>query len=141
MVYEDVGRHVASAGGFDRAAVPLGIYVAWLANHHLLNEDFCERIGDLLTRVRFREVTGSELAVAGCGGVLESAQLSPEGESFTREYYARYLDDMRAEFGTDPYLVEDDWDHYDRMARRLTAALMRFRGVTRPWWRRWAFWR
>ncbi len=141
MVYDDVGRHVARAGGFDRASVPLGIYVAWLANHQLLSDGFCDRVGELLTRVRFREVTGSELALAGCGGVLESAQLNAEGESFTSHYYGRYLDDFRAEFGMDPYSVKDDWDHYDRMARRLTAALMRFRAPARPWWQRWLFWR
>lgn len=142
MVHDDVGRHLAAAGSFERAAVPLGMYVAWLANHHLLSTSFAEQSAALVTRVRMRDVTGSELAVAGCGGVLESAHLNPEGEAFTARYYPGYLDDFRAEFGDDPYAVKDDWTHYDRIAPRLTRALMRFRGQApaggrKPWWRFW----
>ncbi|MEQ8857124.1 MAG: hypothetical protein RIC56_00620 [Pseudomonadales bacterium] len=128
MVFDDVGRHVAQAGGFDRAAVPLGMYLAWLANHQLLSAAFSERAATLITRLRFREITGSELLVAGCGGVLDAAHLSPEGEAFTTRYFPGFYAEFRREFGADPYAVEDDWDHYDRMARRLTGAFMAFRG-------------
>jgi len=149
IVYDDVGLHLEAASSFDRAAVPLGMYLAWCANHQLLSETLAEHAAGLVMRVRFREITGSELAVAGCAGVLAAEHLSTEGRAFTEHYYPSYLDEFRAEFGSDPYAVEDDWDHYDRIAPRLTRALMRFRqqadddgaagsGGGKPsWWKIW----
>ena len=142
-VHDDVARHLAEAGTFERAAVPLGMYVGWLAQHHLLSDALSEAAGSLVTRVRYREITGSELALSGCGGVLESQHLNAEGQAFTEHYYPRYLDEFREEFGGDPYAVADDWDHYDRISPRLTRALMRFRGhgtaqaPRRAWWKFW----
>jgi len=143
LVIDDVGRHLPAAGSFDRAAVPLGMFVAWLAQHQLLSEALCEAAGSLVTRVRFREITGSELLLSGCGGALEAEHLSAEGLAFTEHYYERYLDDFRNVFGADVYAVRDDWDHYDRLAPAITAALMGFRGRGRrraaeeKWWKFW----
>jgi hypothetical protein len=127
-IFDDIGLHLEQARSFDRAVVPLGMYLAWCANHQLLSESLAERAADLVMRVRFREITGSELAVAGCAGVMAAEHLSGEGRAFTEHYYPGYLDEFRAEFGADPYAVRDDWDHYDRIAPKLTRALMRFRG-------------
>jgi hypothetical protein len=144
MVHDDVGRHLAQAGSFDRAAVPLGMYVAWLAQHQLLSEALTEAAATLVTRVRYREITGSELAMSGCSGVLAEEHLSPEGQAFTAQYYPGYMDEFRRVFGDDPYAVADDWAHYDRIAPRLTRALMLFRGhrttrtARRPWWKLWS---
>lgn len=126
--FDDLGRHLAAAGSIDRAAVPLGMYLAWCANHQLLSPALQDHAGTLVLRVRFREVTGSELLVAGCGGCLGAEHLDAEGRAFTEAYYGRYLDDFRSIFGADPYGVRDDWDHYDRIAPLLTRQLMSFRG-------------
>ena len=143
-VLDDVGRHLPEAGSFDRAAVPLGMYVAFLAQHGLLSDALQERVGELVTRVRYREITGSELLIAGCGGGLADEHLNAEGLAFTRTFLADFLDVFRETFGADIYAVADDWDHYDRLAPRLTAALMAFRGDERasldrgrPWWKFW----
>jgi hypothetical protein len=141
---DDVGRHLPEAGSFERAAVPLGMYVAFLAQHGLLSDTLQDRAAGLVTRVRFREVTGSELLIAGCGGGLEAGHLNDEGRAFSRAFIADYLDVFRDTFGPDIYAVPDDWAHYDRLAPRLTAALMKFRGEGRgpgddrsPWWKFW----
>ena len=93
-------------------------------------------------RVRFRDATGSELAVAGCDGVLRPEHFNSEGRSFTEAGYADYLDDYRKVFGDAAYEVKDDWDNYDRIAPVLTRRLMSFRnhGSTeggRSWWKFW----
>lgn len=145
MIFDDVGNHLGEAGSYDRAAVPLGMYLAWCANHQLLSDAVSRHAADLIMRVRVREVTGSEFAVAGLGGRLDAASLNPEGLAFTQHYYPGYLADFRDEFGHDPYAVRDDWTNYDRIARRLTRALMGYRGVVpaggagrhgrrRRWW-------
>lgn len=150
-VLDDLSRHLPAAGSIDRAAVPLGMYLAWCANHQLLSGELQGQAAALVLRVRFREITGSELLVAGCGGSLAAEHLSVEGRAFSETYYHRYLDDFRETFGADPYGVEDDWEHYDRIAPLLTRRLMSFRSVSddgkaagaaeqrggRKWWKFW----
>ena len=142
VVYDELDRHLPLAGSIDRAAVPMGMYMAWCANHQLLSDALQDQASNLVLRIRFREATGSELALAGCGGVLRPEHFNREGRSFTEARYADYLADYRVVFGDEPYAVKDDWDHYDRIAPVLTRRLMSFRndGSTdggRSWWKFW----
>jgi len=148
MIHDDVSRHLAEARSFDRAAVPLGLYLAWCTNLQLLSASLTDAAADLVMRVRFREITGAELLIVGCAGVLTDEHLNDEGRRFTAAYFPRYLDDFVAVFGDDPYGVRDDWANYDRIAPLLTRKLMALRrdadgprnGVVvradRSWWRR-----
>jgi len=140
MIYDALDHHLAAAGSIERAAVPMGMYLAWCANLQLVSARLAQDAEQLLLRVRFREVTGSELLVAGCAGELHSRWLSEGGQRFTDEYYPRYLGDFAAVFGADIYAVKDDWDHYDRIAAVLTRHYMH--GVNEPggggkWWKFW----
>jgi hypothetical protein len=140
LIYDDLSRHLAAAGSIERAAVPMGMYLAWCANLQLVSRRLVEEAEQLLLRVRYREVTGSELLVAGCAGELHSRWLSEEGRRFTNQYYPRYLDDFAAVFGGDVYDVKDDWAHYDEIAAVLTRAYMsrtRGRQPGRKWWKFW----
>jgi len=128
MIHDDLARHLPAARSFDRAAVPLGMYVGWCANLQLLSASLERAAGGLVMRVRYREITGAELLVGGCGGVLSDEHLNDEGRSFTAAYLPRYLDAFRATFGGDPYDVKDAWAHYDLIAPVLTRELMAFRG-------------
>lgn len=147
MIHDDLARHFALAGSFERAAVPLGMYVAWCANLQLLGGELTA--SPLLLRVRYREITGAELVVAGCGGELRDAHLNAEGRAFTGDYFEDFYPEFAACFAVAPddiYRVPDDWEHYDRLAPRLTARLMAFRadggvasaeaGQRGGWWNR-----
>jgi hypothetical protein len=147
LSYDAIDHHLAMAGSFDRAAIPLGMYVAWCANLGLLSQPFADQYHDLVMRVRYREVKGSELLVAGCGGELHPEHLNPAGRVFTEGYYPRYLDDFRSTFPGDIYLLEDNWDHYDQIASVITRVYMgpesgRSRGADadgeeKRWWQVW----
>lgn len=122
----------------------MGMYIAWCANLQLVSQRLVEESGQLLLRVRYREVTGSELLVAGCAGELHSRWLSEAGRRFTDAYYPQYLADFAAVFGGDAYDVKDDWAHYDQIAAVLTRAYMRGAGRHglggargRKWWKFW----
>jgi len=140
MSYDTVQRHLPAAGSIDRAAVPLGLYLAWCANLKLLSDEFEAANEFLLLRLRYREITGSELLTVGCGGELAPDVLSAAGRAFTEGYLDGYLDDFRSVFGEDIYDVEDSWTEYDRLApvltRRLLAPATR-RGGERRWWQIW----
>ena len=143
MVYDEIAQHLAQAESVDRAAVPLGMFVAWCVNMNLVSELLLQTAEQLVLRVRYREITGSELLVAGLGGRLESKWLNSAGNAFCREHYSGYLDDYAREFGLDIYGVRDDWDHYDRIAPQLTARLYgpARRGEKQGDRRWWQFWR
>jgi len=125
------------------------MYVAWSANLQLLSRAFSDAQATLVMRVRFREITGAELLVAGCAGVLEDWQFNDEGQRFAATWLPGYLEDFRTVFGGSPYDVKDDWDNYDRIAPVLTRRLMTARQgesgskpakvlgtADRRWWRR-----
>jgi hypothetical protein len=126
-IYDDIDRHMAAAGGIERAAVPLGFFVAWLVNLQLLSPEFQRRAGDDLVRVRMRDLTPGEFFIKRCHGRFTSAELNERGRHFVESYYAdRYfmdfadifelpLDDSGAIWG-----VEDDWHNYDKLAPTLT---------------------
>jgi hypothetical protein len=144
VVYDDLDRHLREAGSIERAAVPMGMYLAWCANLQLVSRGLMDEAEQLLLRVRYREVTGSELLVGGCAGRLESRWLNDDGCRFTDEYYGYYLDDFASVFGADIYAVKDDWAHYDRIASVLTKRYMygrrggrRRNSERRVWWRFW----
>lgn len=145
MRIDDLDAHLAAAGSIERAAVPLGMYLAWCGNLHLLSAGFQQTHELALTRLRYRDLSPSEFLTTCTGGHLDAADLSDEGRAFTEAYYAGYPDDFRETFGGDPYSVRDDWTHYDRIATVLTRRFMtwkqdgRRRRTDRPrrrWWRR-----
>ena len=121
----------------------MGMYLAWCVNLQLVSEPLRERADQALLRLRVRELRGSELLLAVCGGVLDSDDLNAAGRQFTQAYYPHYLDDLRSLVGGDPYAMTDDWPHYDQVAKMLTARYYkrspsRSRKGRRAWWRVWA---
>lgn len=143
MTYDDLDQHLPAAGSIERAAIPMGMYLAWCVNLNLVSVELMERAEQAVLRVRYREITGSELLVAGCGGALDSRWFNPAGIAFCDRYYERYLDDYRGVFGNAIYAVSDDWDHYDRLAPVLTEHLYggkpsaRRRPHRSSWWKFW----
>ena len=132
-----------AAGGVDRAAVPLGMLLAWLVNLDLLSPAFAQQHASAIVRLKYRELKGSELLVSACGGELYWSDLNDQGERFLRELYPAYLDQFVATFSTDPYSVEDSWDNYDRFSPVLTAALLgpsnsSKKNASKKRW--WSFW-
>jgi hypothetical protein len=127
-VIDSLDRHLGAAGSIERAAVPLGMYVAWCANLHLLSAAFQRDHEAALVRLRYRDLSPVEFLTATGDGSLASGDLSEDGLAFTRDYYDGYLAEFGETFDSDPYAVKDDWAHYDRIAAVLTARLMKTRG-------------
>jgi hypothetical protein len=127
-VIDSLDRHLEAAGSIERAAVPLGMYLAWCANLHLVSPAFQEHHQDALVRLRYRDLSPAEFLTATGDGSLAGADLSEEGLEFTRDYYAQYLDDFRHTFDGALYSVKDDWSHYDKIAAVLTRRFMKTKG-------------
>jgi hypothetical protein len=123
IVYDDIDRHIARAGSIERAATPIGVYLAWCVNLSLVSDDLLLDAGREALRVRLREITGSELLIKACHGRLTSDHLSIQGRDFTTRRYPGYLAAYARTFGVAAdgiYEVADSWDNYDRVAAILT---------------------
>ena len=120
-IYDDLDRHLAAAPDIGQASVPMGMLLAWCARHHLLSAAINSEHERLLLRLRMEEARGSELLTA-CGGTLRKDMFNPAGQAFMDRFYAAYLDEYAECFGGDPYLVEESWANYQKIAGRISAA-------------------
>ena len=137
MIYDNLDNHLTEAGSIEKAAVPMGMYLAWCVNLQLVGGQLHIEHERALLRVRYREMRGSELLVSACGGTLRSEYLNDGGRAFADRYYAKYLDDFRDLFEVSPYEVEDDWPHYDKIATVLTERYMNQGADKGTWWKFW----
>ena len=123
VIYDSIDEHFKLAGEFDKAAIPMGMYLAWALNLGLLRQELVREHQQLMTRVRMQDAKGSELLMA-LGGNLDETLFSDRGNRFAGNYYPRYMIDYASVFGLDPYLVEDTWSNYDKIAKLLTKELL-----------------
>jgi len=146
-VVDDIGAHMARARSIERAAVLPGIYFAWCANLNLIDRGFAVEHERELLRLRMRDLTPGEFFVKSTGGSLAIEYLSERGRLFTEDHYADYPAEFAAALGVSPdavYDVKDNWDSYDAVAKRLTAAYYAFADAghkphakRRHWWQVW----
>ena len=123
VIYDSIDEHLKLAGEFDKAAIPMGMYLAWALNLGLLRQELVREHQQLITRVRMQDAKGSELLMA-LGGNLDETLFSERANRFAGNYYPRYMIDYASVFGRDPYLVEDTWSNYDKIAKLLTKELL-----------------
>ena len=123
VIYDSIDEHLKLAGEFDKAAIPMGMYLAWALNLGLLRQELVREHQQLMTRVRMQDAKGSELLMA-LGGNLDETLFSERGNRFAGNYYPRYMIDYALVFDRDPYLVEDTWSNYDKIAKLLTKELL-----------------
>ncbi len=122
-IIDELSTHLNAAGAPDRAAMHIGVFLAWCVNHDLVSEQLKRQHADLLLRVRVRELDGSELLVRIAGGQLKPDMLCSKGQKFAHNYYHEYLADYAQALGLDPecpYGVDDSWSAYDLVAPILT---------------------
>lgn len=142
-VIDDIDTHLVEAGSIDRAAGPLGVYIAWCANLNLLSEALHREHEREIVRLRMRDLKPGEFLIRAIAGTLRRAHLNDQGLDFSERYFEHYLDDYAAALDVardGVYNVEDSWDNYDRVAPVLTREFYRPGRRTRVkgkhWWQR-----
>lgn len=108
---------------YENAGTHIGMYLAWLVNNDLIQDDWREEFADAFERVRSREMTGRDLLVECLDEALPEELMVDEALEFTGEYYVTsYIDDFAAALAEEDvdsefavYLHEDTWENYDRI--------------------------
>ncbi len=127
MAIDRIDWHGESAeqAGFpnENGGTHIGIYLAWMINHHLEGEFHQEESAEELEQVRTRQITGREFLTRMCDEKFLEEDLNEEGSAFTQAYYEsnEYFKDYDATLVdsnglTDTYAVEDTWENYYLMA-------------------------
>ena len=120
-------------GSEDDGIRRIGVFLAWLVNHRLLDEGLERASGHAAARVRIRDLRGSEMLATVCHGELTTAHLSAAGNEFAQRYYtadgyrAAYLKAVAAEqhigVSRDALTSADgEWALYDVLAPEITRA-------------------
>jgi hypothetical protein len=103
----------------EQGYVHIGIFVAWLVDHDMLDPGWSAKAGADQAVAAIRGRAGSPCALRDLtAGRFAGEMLTPEGRGFTGAYYAPeygYPRDWRRAFGrrADRYDVADTWATYD----------------------------
>jgi hypothetical protein len=101
--------------------VHIGMFLAWLVDLEMLDQDWVARSGAESAVAAIRERHGSVCALRDISaGRFASDMLTAEGQAFAGAYYAPeygYPRDWRRVFGrrADRYAVPDEWETYDHI--------------------------
>ncbi len=126
-------------GSADDGIRRIGVFLAWAVNHRMLSERLEKGAASAVARVRFRDLTGSEMLTTVCHGELSRLHLSDLGNQFAERWYStgylpayeRALDEERqtgASYDA-THSLDGEWALYDRLAPEITRA---HRGPVRP---------
>jgi hypothetical protein len=125
------------------ASTHIGMFLAWAIHRNLEGEDLKANASEMLASVRAREITGRDFFEEVCDGRLWSSDLSDAGNRFAESYYRteQYMDDYKRLLAAQlpsMYHVEDSWENFDIVARRLDERLESpQKKPGRLWWRFW----
>ena len=120
---------------YENAGTHIGMYLAWLINNDLIQEDWMEEFADGIERVRSRESTGRDILMECFDETLVEDIMTDDALEFTGEYYdSSYIDDFAAALSEEDsdsefavYRHEDTWENYDLVEPVITAKFEKWR--------------
>jgi hypothetical protein len=122
-LYDSLDVHIAASGDMGKAAVPMGMLLAWCVNMQLVSPGLLQNHERLVLRLRFQEALGSEFLIA-CGGDLQRQMFNSAGQQFLDGFYPHFMPLFKQLFGEDCYAVRENWDNYQMLAAELTRRYM-----------------
>jgi hypothetical protein len=124
-VYDDWQWHVGGAFPQGRSPaqgyVHIGVFVAWLVRHGLVDRERIEQLGGAAELEAVVDRQGLPAALREVtNGRLSADFLNADGRAFASAYYAPeygYPSDWQRTFGrrADAYAVPDSWETYDQV--------------------------
>lgn len=119
-IIDDVSRHRPGDVGFERSALPPGLFLAWCVSLDQVSREFLDSAGTTITRLKMRDVSPTDAFVSTCGGELRAETLSAAARRFAGEHYERYLEQLRTLLPQDGSDTVDGWAVYDQISPWLT---------------------
>ena len=110
---------------YENGGTHIGMYLAWIIQHHLEGEFHQQENSEQLEKVRTRQITGRQFLIESCDEKFWEEDLNPEAYEFTKVYYdvdnPQYFKDydeiLVQKFDlTSIFAVADTWENYDLIA-------------------------
>ncbi len=138
MAFDKMDWHAAAFPDsipYENAGTHIGMYLAWLINNDLMQDDWMEEFTDGIERVKNRECTGRDLLMECFDETLTEDIMTDDALEFTGEYYdSAYVDDFAAALAAEDndsefavYLHEDTWENYDLIEPIITEKFEKWR--------------
>ncbi|HVV72843.1 MAG TPA: hypothetical protein VHI52_15320 [Verrucomicrobiae bacterium] len=131
------------------AATHIGMFLAWAAQHRLLNDLHEQQSAPWVARLRAREITGRQFFEAVCREQFGEKDLNVEGNAFAEHYYrdaagekGAYFTDYRKVLASalpSFWHVADTWDNYERLEPVVTRRYQAWKNPPQKKW--WQFWK
>jgi len=128
------------------AYIHTGMYVGWLIDNDLLDQEFVSDNQRAINDFKNRKVSGSQFYESQMDGVLLIDDISETGNRFSLEYFdfdsGQYLTDYEKTLvGGLPTLfhVTDTWENYYKIKEVIDRRFLEWskRKEKRPWWKIW----
>ena len=118
----------------EQAFVQAGMFLGWILDAGLYDRECWEDSAGHIASFKSREMTGAQVYQYACDGVLTEEELNDEGNAFAHDYFdferGTYVSDYDEVLGQDLpslYHVEDTWENYQAIARRIWSRYMEWK--------------
>ncbi len=108
-----------------QAFVHTGLFLGWMVDHNLISGEFAADFEAEIEQFKLRQITGCRLYEIS-GGVFDETMLNEDGNRFARYYFdfekGNFVSDYQQLLAAGLpsfFHVQDTWENYDRLARRL----------------------
>jgi hypothetical protein len=127
--------------------VHTGMFISWLIENDLLDNEFFEDSIEDIKKVKKREMTGSQFYEMRMDGVFSIDEVSEIGNRFAINYFdfdtGKYVNDyentLAAELPT-LFHVQDTWENYDKIKTVIDLRFEEWNNIKidkKPWWKIW----
>jgi hypothetical protein len=149
-IYDKAKYH--SGGNFPeeldhfQGCVHTGMFINWLIDNDLMDNEFFEDSQDEINKVRQRECTGAQFYENQLDCVFSIEEVSELGNRFALDYFdfdsGQYLKDYEKTLGYNLptlYHVEDNWNNYEMISAVIDERFSEWKNKIskKPWWKIW----
>ncbi len=131
------------------AATHIGMFLAWAALHHQLNDFHEQHSAQLVASLRNRQITGRQFFEAVCKEQFAEKDLSVEANAFAEWYYrdpsgerGPYFADYKKTLAAGLpsfWHVADTWENYNQLEPVISRRYEAWKNPPRKRW--WQFWK
>jgi hypothetical protein len=133
------------------AYIHTGLYLGWLIDNDLIDEEFKEDFGDDIPKFLNRELTAPELFSLWDGALVDD-MLNEEGNKFSQYYFdfekGQYLEDymrIAAKGLPSEFHVKNTWENYEVVKNFVTKRFEEWKNPSpknsakpKKWWKFWS---
>ena len=124
--------------------IHIGMFLAWAINNDLIGEFHTTESIESISKVKLRQITGTEFLQQECDERLWEEDLNQEGNEFAKFYYESniYYSDYESILSnglSTLYHVKDSWENYDKLSIKLNEQFNIWQASKNKKW--WQFWK